>query len=209
MSELVLCIGLLAQLCFSVRILVQWVLSEKEQKVVSPCGFWILSLLGSCLMFSYGWMRDDFSILIGQLIPFYIYVENLKLKQYWLLFPNMLRWILLLFPLVVVIGLFYNENSLSVKFFLNKEIPLQWIFLGTLGQILFTLRFIVQWVSSKRKGKSILPFSFWLISLVGSAIIIVYGLLRSDWILVIGHSVGIISYLRNLIIAKKTICHEM
>ena len=53
MSILIFCIGLLAQACFSARILIQWFLSEKKHEVISPTLFWVFSLIGSYLMFFY------------------------------------------------------------------------------------------------------------------------------------------------------------
>ena len=70
-------IGFLAQAFFSARILFQWILSERAKKVLSPSIFWILSILGSYLLVIYGWMRNDFSILLGQFISYYIYIWNL------------------------------------------------------------------------------------------------------------------------------------
>ena len=81
MSILIFCIGLLAQACFSARILIQWFLSEKKHEVISPTLFWVFSLIGSYLMFYYGWLRNDFSIIVGQFISFYIYIGNLRLGR--------------------------------------------------------------------------------------------------------------------------------
>ena len=71
-------IGFLAQIFFSARILVQWILSEKAKEIVSPSIFWVLSIAGSYLLFIYGWCRDDFSIILGQIISFllYLYLES-------------------------------------------------------------------------------------------------------------------------------------
>ena len=76
-------IGLLAQGFFSARILVQWIMSEKAKKVVNPALFWILSVAGSWLLFIYGWIRDDFAIMLGQVISYYIYIWNLNQKGIW------------------------------------------------------------------------------------------------------------------------------
>ena len=65
-------IGFLAQGLFSARILVQWIMSERKKKVVSPTIFWVLSLLASYLFFIYGWLRNDFAIMFGQVISYYI-----------------------------------------------------------------------------------------------------------------------------------------
>ena len=61
-------IGFLAQALFSARILVQWILSEKAKRVVSPTIFWVLSMIASYLLFIYGWLRDDFATMLGQII---------------------------------------------------------------------------------------------------------------------------------------------
>ncbi len=61
-------IGFLAQAFFSARILFQWILTERAHKVVSPTIYWVLSMAGAYLLFLYGWMRNDFSIILGQLI---------------------------------------------------------------------------------------------------------------------------------------------
>ena len=70
-------IGFLAQLLFSARLLLQWIMSERAKKVVSPSIFWKLSLIGAWLLFIYGWLRDDFAIILGQLISYYIYILSL------------------------------------------------------------------------------------------------------------------------------------
>src|SRR5574344_1071575 len=76
-------LGFLAQGFFSLRILVQWIMSEKAKKVVSPTIFWVFSVAGSYLFFVYGWMRNDFAIMLGQVISYYIYLWNLKIKGVW------------------------------------------------------------------------------------------------------------------------------
>ena len=84
MSNLfVLSIGFLAQLFFSARILVQWFLSEKAGKVLSPSIFWIFSLMGAYLLCIYGWLRNDFAIILGQFMSYYVYLWNLKEKGIW------------------------------------------------------------------------------------------------------------------------------
>ena len=70
-------IGFLAQLFFSARIVVQWILSERAHRIVSPSAYWICSLAGSWLLFLYGWLRDDFPIILGQLFSSYISLCNL------------------------------------------------------------------------------------------------------------------------------------
>lgn len=78
---LITCVGLLAQAFFSARTLVQWILSEKARKVLSPTLFWVLSLCGSVLLALYGWLRQDFAVVAGQLVSYYVYVWNLHIKR--------------------------------------------------------------------------------------------------------------------------------
>ena len=65
-------VGFLAQILFSGRLLVQWALSEKAKKVITPSLFWQMSLIASLLLFVYGYLRDDFSIMLGQSLTYYI-----------------------------------------------------------------------------------------------------------------------------------------
>ncbi|MDE6482591.1 MAG: lipid-A-disaccharide synthase N-terminal domain-containing protein, partial [Rikenellaceae bacterium] len=67
-GPIVFAIGILAQILFSGRMILQWILSERAKKVVSPSIFWILSMAGSYMLFIYGWIRDDFAIILGQII---------------------------------------------------------------------------------------------------------------------------------------------
>lgn len=79
----VLSVGFMAQLFFSARVLVQWIMSERARRVLSPTLFWALSLAGAYLLCLYGWLRKDFAIVMGQFISYYVYLWNLKEKGVW------------------------------------------------------------------------------------------------------------------------------
>lgn len=205
MSPIVIGIGLMAQICFSARILIQWFLSEKRKEVVSPTLFWVFSLIGSYLMFYYGWLRNDFSIIFGQFISFYIYIYNLKLKNVWVRVPLLLRIALLITPLALALVFTFNDGINFMDAFLcNKAIPLWLVMIGTIGQSVFTFRFVYQWIYSSKNKISALPPTFWWISLSGSLIIIIYALFRVDPILILGQSFGFVSYIRNLMIGYNS-----
>jgi lipid-A-disaccharide synthase-like uncharacterized protein len=74
---------------------------------------------------------------------------------------------------------------------------------GSLGQLIFALRFVYQWFYSSRKHESLLPNGFWIISLAGSFIIIIYAIIRLDAVLIIGQAFGFISYCRNIILGHN------
>jgi len=199
---LVFVIGFLAQGLFSSRILLQWIISEKHKKVLSPNLFWEISLFASCLLFVYGYLRDDFAIMLGQVMTFYIYVRNIQLEKGWQKFPKWLRIFIYFFPVLILIyG--YNNNVLDgINLFQNESIPLGLMMLGIVSHVLFTLRFVYQWIYSEIRQKSLLPLGFWLLSLAGSLLIFIYAIFRLDLVLFIGHLSGIIIYSRNLFLLK-------
>lgn len=191
-------VGFLAQIFFSARILIQWVLSEQAHRIVSPSAYWICSLAGSWLLFLYGWLRDDFAIILGQLLSYYIYLWNLNRKGLYRKIPVLLRIILLITPVIVLIAIVRHAEIFVNTFLQNDEVSFGWLIFGSAGQILFSLRFVYQWIYSVRHGESSLPAGFWAMSLAGSAMIVGYGLVRLDPVLILGQSVGFGAYARNL-----------
>ncbi|AZS30440.1 lipid-A-disaccharide synthase N-terminal domain-containing protein [Butyricimonas faecalis] len=196
-------IGFLAQVFFSARILLQWFLSERAKKVISPAIFWQLSIVGAYLLFVYGWLRDDFAIILGQIISYYIYIWNLDKKHQWKKLPVIIRTLLLLTPVVAILYMLKDAGIFVDQFFRNEKIPLWLLVYGSMGQIIFTLRFVYQWIYSKRKDESLLPIGFWVISLFGSLIIVSYAIYRSDPVLILGQSTGLIAYSRNIYLSKR------
>lgn len=200
---IIFAIGFTAQLFFSARILVQWILSEKACKVLSPSIFWILSLAGAYALCLYGWLRHDFSIVLGQVISYYIYIWNLGKKGVWNKLYRIVKLILLLTPIAAFLFVLQDVGIVIDNFFKNEAIPLWLLLMGSAGQIIFTLRFIYQWYYSYRCHESVLPSGFWIISLAGSSVIIIYGIIRLDPVLVIGQGFGFIAYIRNLWLGQK------
>ena len=196
-------IGFLAQLFFSARILYQWIVTERAKKVLSPPAFWILSILGSYLLFIYGVVRDDFAIILGQFISYYIYLWNLYLQGLWAKVPKVFRVLLIATPLVVSTIMLRDLSAFSTEFLQNKDIPLWLLAFGSTGQIVFSLRFVYQFIYSAIHKESVLPAGFWIISLIGSFTIIAYAIFRLDPVLLLGQSFGFVAYIRNLIIGNR------
>ena len=196
-------VGFFAQLLFSGRLILQWIISEKNKKVLTPSLFWKLSLIASFLLFVYGYLREDFAIMMGQALTYFIYIRNLQLQGEWQKAPKWLQWFLWVFPVLLVIYS-YNNNSYDVdKLFRNDAIPLGLLIWGSVAQIIFTLRFIYQWIYSEKNKISTLPFGFWLLSLIGSIMILIYAILRKDPVLLVGHLMGSAIYFRNILLLKK------
>jgi len=78
-----------------------------------------------------------------------------------------------------------------------------WLAIGFLGQILFSMRFLIQWVASEKKGESIVPVAFWYFSIGGGLLLLVYSLWRMDPVFILGQSMGIFIYGRNLYLIHR------
>lgn len=196
-------IGFAAQILFSGRLFIQWFLSEKNKKVLTPSVFWKLSLIASFLLFVYGYLRDDFSIMLGQSITYFIYIRNLQLQGEWNKLHKFFRIFLYFFPVLIIIYS-YNNNTYDIqKLLFNEAIPFWLLILGSTAQIIFNLRFLYQWIYSERMKESVLPLGFWFLSLIGSTMILIYAIIRKDPVLFVGHIMGILIYTRNIIISRK------
>ena len=78
-----------------------------------------------------------------------------------------------------------------------------WIAVGFAGQLLFSARFIVQWVLSERKGRSYIPMAFWYFSIAGGMTLFAYAIHRQDPVFIAGQAFGLIIYLRNLTLIAR------
>ena len=200
---LIYSIGFIAQILFSSRLIVQWISSEREKRVITPTIFWTLSLVASFLLFIYGYLRNDFAIMLGQGLTYFIYIRNLQLQNEWQKFHWISRALLYSVPTLIVIYYFNNNVIDKDLLFKNEAIPNWLLWLGIISQVVFTLRFVYQWLYSERKKTSTLPLGFWLLSLTGSILILIYAINRKDPVLFIGHLLGSIIYIRNLILLRK------
>lgn len=196
-------IGFLAQGLFSLRLIIQWIVSERHKKVLTPPLFWKISLLAAFLLFIYGYLRNDFAIMLGQGLTYFIYIRNIQLQRQWQKAPKFLIWFLWLFPLLISVY-FFNNNTIDLKLlFSREEMPFWLLILGIISQLIFNFRFVYQWIYSEKRKESSLPLGFWMLSLIGSAMILVYAVFRLDPVLFIGQLAGSIIYFRNIYLIQK------
>jgi len=78
-----------------------------------------------------------------------------------------------------------------------------WIIIGFIGQIFFTMRFLIQWIITEKKKESVVPFAFWYLSILGSIFLLSYAIYRKDPVFILGQSFGFIVYFRNLYFIHK------
>jgi lipid-A-disaccharide synthase-like uncharacterized protein len=77
------------------------------------------------------------------------------------------------------------------------------VIIGFAGQLLFTARFLVQWIASERAGRSVVPVAFWFFSLGGGLVLLAYSVYRGDPVFIVGQAMGTFIYLRNLMLIAK------
>ncbi len=77
-----------------------------------------------------------------------------------------------------------------------------WVAVGLFGQILFFMRFLIQWIASEKEKRSVVPTSFWWFSIGGAAILLAYAIYRADPVFILGQSLGFFIYARNLFLIR-------
>lgn len=78
-----------------------------------------------------------------------------------------------------------------------------WLIFGFLGQFMFFMRFLLQWLVSEKRGESVIPIAFWYFSILGSVIILAYAIHKLDPVFMLGQSVASVIYIRNIMLMKK------
>ncbi|MHC0054485.1 lipid-A-disaccharide synthase N-terminal domain-containing protein [Actibacterium sp. D379-3] len=89
-------------------------------------------------------------------------------------------------------------QSLLDYFGITSRSDLIWLLIGLFAQMMFSMRFLIQWIMSERERKSVMPNAFWWFSLVGGLMLLVYGFQRGEPVIILGQGIGIAIYLRNL-----------
>ena len=78
-----------------------------------------------------------------------------------------------------------------------------WIGIGLFGQLLFSCRFILQWIASEKSKKSVIPLAFWYFSIAGSLTLLAYAIYITDPVFILGQSMGLFIYARNLMLIHR------
>jgi lipid-A-disaccharide synthase-like uncharacterized protein len=73
-----------------------------------------------------------------------------------------------------------------------------WVTIGFLGQVLFGVRFVIQWLATEKKRESVIPIAFWYFSLAGGLVLFIYSIYRRDPVFIAGQGLGLFIYARNL-----------
>jgi len=96
-----------------------------------------------------------------------------------------------------------DRHALERLFNASGVAGIAWVAFGLLGQVLFAGRMVVQWITSERSKRSVVPPVFWWMSLTGSAMLLTYFIWRQDIVGILGQSLGFIIYVRNIMLIRN------
>jgi len=194
-GPLLLLLGLTGQALFGLRMLLQWVASEKAGRSVVPRWFWHISLAGSACVISYAALVGNLVFLLTALPGAFVYARNLTLRG-----PTQLVHLVHLVPLAAVLG------TLVVWAALQKPLagPPVLAGVGFAGWLLWMSRFLVPWWISERRGTASLGATFWMVSLVGALLLLVYAAWLRDPVMILAFAVGPVAYVRNLLLIRRS-----
>ena len=193
-------IGLAGMGIYGLRILIQWYLSEKSHQVENPGIYWVLASIGAIVLYVYGWLRKDFSIIFGESVGYYIYMWHISAMGLYKKVPRIVIVMQALFPICILALIVQDWPTFVETFLHNKDVPPGLLLFGVLAQFVYEIRSVYQLVYSYRRKRSFLPLGHWVLAVIGSAMIIIYGIIRHDWVLAIGQF-SIVFSIRNLMIS--------
>lgn len=90
-----------------------------------------------------------------------------------------------------------------LAFWLIEKLSTPLVVFGFAGQVVFMLRFLVQWLVSERRGRSTIPIAFWWISIAGGVMLFAYGWFDQDPVIILGQTLGLGIYSRNLMLIYR------
>lgn len=197
-------LGWTGNACYFSRFLVQWLMSERARRSVSPTIFWWLSLGGAAALGTYTFFDGDRPLLFGYVLTFFIYLRNISIAH---LGPRAGRLgpapamglAVLLAGALIWFGALPSDET---------RLPLHWVVVAFAGQAIFSSRFIVQWYHSERTGDAHFPRVFWWLSLVGNTALLAYAVRKGDPVFIAGFLLGPFVQVRNLMLLARADAEE-
>lgn len=211
-------LGFLSAFAFGSRFIIQWLQSEKAGRSFVSSSFWYLSLVGNLLSTLHSVIQVQYPVCLVQACNAVISWRNLNLMQTQRPPRSLQTVIFFLIGVIFLVSLaFIFQDWLFVRegdWFRIPVAPWQkgfvppisffWHAWGTLAYLLFSSRFWIQWWLAEKAHTSQLPLVFWWLSLGGALLSIAYFLRIGDSVNLLGPLLGIIPYIRNLMLMYKT-----
>jgi len=185
-------LGLVGQSLFGLRLVLQWVASERAGRTVVPPWYWRIGLGGGLLVLAYSIAVGNAIFSLSVIPGIFIAGRNLRIRGVRTR-HTLIAW-MLPFVLVAVVAITFQRKVGT---------PL-WAAVGFTGSGLWAMRSFVQWWISERSGRSQLPRPFWWLSLLGGGLLLAYAISRQDVVMTVGYAMGCVPYLRNLVLMGRS-----
>ena len=209
--------GVVGSVVFYGRFYVQWLASERQKRSVIPVAFWYMSSVGSLMVFVYAVHRRSPGAAFGQCFNLIVYSRNLIhiWRERGRLTMRLNTGVHAGAGLIVAVATVFMALTWLRELEANQALPASeaarnWLWLGVwgVGQGGFFLRFLIQWLMTEFKHKSVVPPVFWHLSLVAAILQSASFCQRQDWILAAGMAATILIYARNLWFIYTTPNHD-
>ncbi|MBN2307418.1 MAG: lipid-A-disaccharide synthase N-terminal domain-containing protein [Candidatus Hydrogenedentes bacterium] len=199
--------GAVGAAIFYGRFYVQWIASELKKRSVMPVAFWYMSSVGSVMLLAYAVYLQSPVGALGQSFNIVVYVRNLihiwrekgRLSRRLNIAAHGLVAVVCAVALGLLVFTWYREYRIT-----SEAAPAEagrtwlWLAIGAAGQALFACRFLIQWIATERKRKSVVPPVFWHLSVAAAALQMGCFVQRAEWVFAIGMLATILIYVRNL-----------
>lgn len=200
-------LGAIGATLFYSRFLVQWLASERAGRSVVPVSFWYLSSTGTIALLVYALAIRSPLGALSQCFNIVVYTRNL-------VHIGRKRGTLSATASLILQGLAGAVSAVAIL--LAGRLWLEalhvypsahesgapgspvWLLLGLAGQVLFSCRFLIQWIATERRGESVIPAAFWYLSVVASALQLACFVQRGEWIFATGMALTLFIYGRNI-----------
>jgi lipid-A-disaccharide synthase-like uncharacterized protein len=215
-------LGLLSGIAFGLRFIIQWLQSEMKGQSVVNASFWRFSLVGNFLLLAHSLIQIQFHVAVIQACNAVISWRNLNLLQKKHAPASFRTVISLLFLSVACVSILFILHDLFISNTAGQwfripiapwqeieaeDVPLIWHLMGFAGFALFSSRFWIQWWQAEHERQSRLSPAFWWTSLLGALLALSYSIRIQDTVNAIGPALGLIPYVRNLMLIKKAGSH--
>jgi lipid-A-disaccharide synthase-like uncharacterized protein len=192
-------LGWVGNVCFFSRFLVQWALSERARRSLTPAVFWYLSLLGTTCIGLYSAHQRKYVLVAGYALNGAIYARNLWMQRR-AGTPTLSPVLAALVAVGAVAGLAWGA---FLDLDTDPEARLEWVLVAAFGQAIWSSRFVLQWWHTERAGESHFPPVFWWLSLAGNALLLAYAVHLGDPIFIAGFIPGPLVQVRNLMLQRR------
>lgn len=204
--------GIVGGIIFYSRFYVQWIYSEIKKRSVVPIAFWYMSSVGSLMLLTYAFASQSPLGALGQSFNIVVYSRNLVhiWREQGRLTPALNRSVHVVAGVIATIAMGLVATTWWREYQLTNERPVDevaevwlWLVVGVIGQGLFAGRFIVQWIATEMKRKSVIPSAFWYLSIVAAILQASAFFQRQEWVFAVGSVATILIYARNVWFVRR------